>query len=602
VFSSKLQLRKKIQIETLLPDELERFPWAGHIGTQLLSKVLPIIHSSSSTLLFTNTRAQSEIWYQKLIETDPSLAGLIALHHGSLSQEIRQWVEQVLHEGKLKAVVCTSSLDLGVDFRPVDTVIQIGSPKGIARFMQRAGRSGHHPGAVSKIYYLPANSLEIIEGPAIRNAISEQFIEQRQCFIRSFDVLIQYLCTLACGEGFRHEEIYREVKATHCFSSITDEEWLWCLTFITKGSMTLDAYDEFRKVVIEDGLYKITNRGIAQRHRLSIGTIVSDVMMNVKFMAGKRLGSIEEWFVTKLNSGDSFWFAGRCLELISIKHMDVIVKPAKKNKGITPSWMGGRMPLSSELSVFIRNQFTGYQAGRNKESEVNFLEPLFALQAERSHVPKHDELLIEYLKLRNGYHLLVYPFEGRFVHEGMASILAGRIARKQAFTFSIAMNDYGFELLSDQPIPLEQIDWKEMFSSYQLKEDIFNTLNTTEMAARRFRDIASIAGLVFNGYPGKQLKTKHLQANSQLFFKVFEGMEKDNLLLREAYDEVLDFQLEWSRLLGAFQRIEKSKIILKIPEKISPFSFSLLVDGLRQQYTNEDLDQRIQRMLEQATR
>ena len=218
----KAKLDKKIEIHTLFPDVIEKYPWAGHLGIKLLEEVLPVIHNSTSTLIFTNTRSQCEIWYQRLLEREPDLAGVIALHHGSLSEELRLWVEDALHEGRLKVVVCTSSLDLGVDFRPVDTVIQIGSAKGIARFMQRAGRSGHQPGAISNIYFLPTHSLEIVEGSALRHAIAHQNLEQRIPYVRSFDVLVQYLVTLAVSDGFRADEIFEEDAERHIsFSSIT---------------------------------------------------------------------------------------------------------------------------------------------------------------------------------------------------------------------------------------------------------------------------------------------------------------------------------------------------------------------------------------------
>ncbi|XZF12683.1 ligase-associated DNA damage response DEXH box helicase [Chitinophagaceae bacterium MMS25-I14] len=589
-------VHKKIIIDTILPDTLEKFPWAGHLGVKLADKVIPVIEAHNATLVFTNTRSQAEIWYQKLLDLNPGFAGQIALHHGSLSEELRRWVEEALHDGLLKAVVCTSSLDLGVDFRPVDAVVQVGSAKGIARFMQRAGRSGHHPGAVSKIHFVPTHSLEIVEGTALRDAIAHEQIESRIPYIRSFDVLIQYMVTLAVGDGFAAEQLFDEVKKTHCYESITREEFNECLSFITEGGKSLGAYDEFHKVVLKDGLYIVENRGMAMRHRLSMGTIVSDAMMQVKYLSGRRLGSIEEWFISRMKPGDHFWFAGQNLELIRVKDLQVQVRPSKLKNGAIPSWQGGRMPLSSYLSESIRHQLNEYSKATTTDRELHFLHPLFEEQSRRSHMPCEDELLIEKIKTKEGYHLFVYPIEGRFVHEGMAAVIANRIAAIRPITFSIAMNDYGFELLSDQDIAIEQALENGLFLPDHLNDDIVKSVNTTEMARRKFRDIASIAGLVFTGYPGKQVKTKHIQASSQLFFNVFEDYEKDNLLLRQAYEEVYDFQLEIARLRAAFERISTHKIILKYPDRPTPFSFPILTERFREKFTNEDFETRVMKL------
>ncbi len=591
------EYEKPIELYTLLPETIDKMPWAGHIGIKLIEKVIPIIEQHQSTIIFTNTRSQSEIWYHAIMEKTPHLAGLVALHHGSLSGEIRSWVENALHERKLKAVICTSSLDLGVDFRPVDCVIQIGSPKGVARFMQRAGRSGHQPDAKCKIYFLPTHALEIIEAAALRNAIKQKHIEQRIPYVRSFDVLLQYLTTLAVGDGFYSEKIYQEIIQTHCFESISKEEFNWCLHFLVYGGKSLTAYDEFKKIEIENTKYVVKSRAIAMRHRLQIGTIVSDSMLTVKLLGGKKLGSIEEWFISKLNPGDVFWFAGKSLQFIQIKEMQVLVKNAGNKKGIIPAWLGGRMPLSSELSRMMQHKLQEYVENKQPKDELKDLIPLLELQKKRSSIINENEFLIEEFTDKEGHHLFFYPIEGRFVHEGMAALFAHRISLIKPISFSIALNDYGFELLSDQDIPIKKAIENNLFNTENLQSDIYKSVNITEMAKRRFRDIATISGLVFNGYPGKQKKTKHLQASSQLFFKVFEDYDKENLLLRQAFDEVLTFQLEESRLRNALQKIQNKKVLVKKLLKPSPFSFPIMVDRLRERFSNEDLESRIERML-----
>ena len=587
---------KETVIQTVMPDQIETFPWAGHLGIRLLEKVIPILRGSGSTLIFTNTRSQCEIWYQRLLDADPDLAGQLAMHHGSLDRKLRDWVENALHEGTIKAVVCTSSLDLGVDFRPVETIVQIGSPKGVARFLQRAGRSGHRPGAKSVIHFVPTHSLELLEASAMRRAVEDGAVESRIPYVRSFDVLVQWLVTLAVSEGFRPEEILAEVRQTYCFASITDEEFAWCLDFITTGGNSLGAYDEYHKVIVEDGVYKVASKRVAMMQRMSIGAIVSEQMMSVKYVSGGYVGTVEEYFVSSMKTGDTFWFAGRSLKLVKVKGTEVLVRRSNAKKGKVPSWRGGRMQLSSQLSSYLREALEHLKEQNYHDAELAKLGPLRDIQAQRSAIPNRNELLIEYFADREGFHLLMYPGEGRNIHEGLASLVAHRIGQFAPLTFTIANNDYGFELLSDQPIPIEEALGSGLFDTTHLAADLEASLNATEMAARRFRDIAAIAGLIFKGYPGKQKKEKHLQSSSKLFFEVFTDYEPQNLLLQQAYDEIMTFQLQEARLRGALDRINSQHILFEQPSKATPFSFALIVDRLREKMTSEKLEDRIKRM------
>lgn len=592
----KSDVEKIIDIETILPDEIDHFPWAGHIGLQLLPKIIPIIYNSQSTLIFTNTRAQSELWYQRLLDAEPDLAGQMAMHHGSISRELRDWVEDALHKGSIKAAVCTSSLDLGVDFRPVETIIQIGSPKGVARFVQRAGRSGHHPGAISKIYFLPTHALEIAEGAALREAMHSGIVEDRIPYIRCFDVLIQYLMTLAVSEGFEEEEIYNEIIKTHCFQSVSSAEWEQCLEFVQTGGATLEAYEEFHKVSLVEGRYIINNKRTAMRHRLNIGTIVSDGHMIITYMNGKKIGTVEEWFISQLMPGDTFWFAGRSLELIRTKEMRAFVKPSKKKKGKVPSYMGGRMPLSSRLAQVLRDTMHDLANGNLDTIELQALQPIADIQKSRSLIPAREECLVEYCHTKEGHHLTFYPYEGRHVHEGMAALFAYRISRIRPISFTIAMNDYGFELLSDQPIPIEEALEAGLISPAYLTEDIKQSINNIELSRRRFRDIASISGLIFKGYPGKYKKNKHLQSSAQLIFDVYQEYDPDHVLYLQAYEEAMTFQLEEARLRAAMHRMSGQELVLKYPEKPTPWAFPIMVDRLREKLSSEKLKDRIARM------
>jgi len=601
----KANIQKQIEVKSIIPESMEKFPWRGHLGLHLLDAVVPIIKNSKTTLIFTNTRSQCELWFQKLMHKYPEFAGEVAMHHGSINKETRLWVEQAIRNESLKAVVCTSSLDLGVDFAPVETIIQIGGPKGVARFLQRAGRSGHQPGKASKIYFLPTHAIELIEASALKKAVDKKAVEDRIPYLQSFDVLLQYLTTLAVSDGFYPIEIYPEIKSTFCFQELTEDEWRWCLNFITKGSQSLQTYDEYKKVEIEeDGKFKVNHRGVAMRHRLQIGTIVSDALLSVKYVKGGYIGMLEEWFISKLKPGDVFTFAGRNLELSRTKGMQVLVRKSKKKTAKVPSWMGGRMTFSAQMSELLREEL--YEAAesvhsnsKNKSPELAALQPILERQQLDSIIPKHNEFLIETFKTREGYHAIFYPFEGRFVHEALGSLLAYRISLLSPISFSIAFNDYGFELLSDQEIDMQQVLDNNLFSAEFLMDDLHKSLNSTEMARRKFRDIAVIAGLVFTGYPSKAIKSKHLQASSQLLFDVFRDYENDNLLFEQAFRETFEHQLEEGRLRQALERIHQQQIVWKKCKKPTPFSFPIITDRLREKLSSEKLEDRIQRMLKQ---
>ena len=588
---------KKLEISTVLPDKPEAFSWAGHIGARLIPKILPVIEKSRSTLLFTNTRAQAEIWYQQLLDAEPMLAGQIALHHGSLDSDVRTWVEDAIHDGRLKLVVSTSSLDLGVDFSPVETVIQVGSPKGVARFMQRAGRSGHQPGATSRIYFVPTHAMEIIESAALQSAIKEGFIEPREPYENPLDVLVQFLATLAVGDGFLPDEVLPVVRSAYAYRDLTDEEWEWALEFLTSGGNALKRYDEYNKVTIdEDGRYVIKDRRKATRHRLSIGTILSDQALKVKFVSGGYIGTVEESFISRLRPGDTFLFAGRYLEFVRLKELTVHVRKSKSTKGAVSRWMGGRMQLSTQLSGMIRIKIEEANAGKLDSPEMQAARPLLDVQKERSALPRHDQLLIEQLKTREGWHLFFYPIEGRMVHEGLAALIGWRISQVKPISFSIAMNDYGFELLSPTEPPIREALEQGLFRLEDLNEDITKSINASEMARRHFREIARISGLIFQGFPGQRTGSKHLQANSGLLFDVFQEYDADNFLLRQSYDEIMTYQLETHRLARVLERISAKDVILTHPERFTPFSFPIMVDRLRAKLSSEKLMDRIGRL------
>lgn len=596
------RIDKALEVDTLLPESIERFPWAGHLGLRMLPQVVREIESAATSLVFTNTRSQAERWYQAILEARPDWAGLIALHHGSLAREVRDWVELGLKQGALKAVVCTSSLDLGVDFLPVERVLQIGSPKGVARLMQRAGRSGHAPGRTSRVTLVPTHSLEVVEAAAARVAVAERRIEAREAPHQPLDVLVQHLVSMALGGGFRPPELLAEIRQSWSYRDLAEAQWQWALAFVRHGGESLTAYPDYQRVEPdESGLWKVPSRRVAMRHRMSIGTIVSDASLTVKFWArggtGRSLGSVEEGFIARLRPGDCFLFAGRLLELVRVENMTVYVNRASSRKPAVPRWNGGRMPLSSELADAVVEQLGAASQGEFASDEMRLVQPLLHVQMSWSALPTESTLLAEVMKSREGWHLFLYPFAGRHVHLGLASLLAWRMGQRQPLTFSIAVNDYGLELLS-----ATEVDWlrwltPELFSAQNLLHDVLASLNAGELARRRFREIARIAGLVFSGYPGAQKSARQLQASSGLFFDVFRQYDPANLLLTQAEEEVLRQELEVERLAQTLARLLRRRLDVHQVRRTSPLAFPLMVERFRESMSSEKLADRIRRMV-----
>ncbi len=594
------QAPKTLVIDTLLPAEPGRFSWGGHLGAQMQQPVVDEIELSSTTLVFTNTRSQAEIWYQLLLAARPDWAGLVALHHGSLDRETREWVEAGLKAGRLKAVVATSSLDLGVDFLPVERVLQIGSAKGVARLLQRAGRSGHAPGRPSRVTLVPTNTLELVEAAAARRAALAGRVESRQSPAKPLDVLVQHLVTVALGGGFTAGELYAEVCGTEAYRSLTRDEFDWALAFVERGGDSLTAYPEYHRIALVDGLWRVPDRGIARRHRLQVGTIVSDASMQVKWLSGGTLGQIEESFIARLNKGDHFVFAGRVLEYVRTQDMAAYVRAGQRSKGVVPAWSGGKMPLSSEMAASVQALLDEAADGVFAGPEMQAAQPMLAAQARLSRVPRSSSLLVERFVSREGHHLFLYPFAGRNVHIGLAQLLAWRLARSQPNTYSLSVNDYGLEILAARPVTLQAAEQAALFDTHDLLADVLASLNSGHLAQRRFREIARVAGLVFGGYPGAPKSLRQLQASSSLFYEVFRKYDAGNRLLGQAESEVLAQELELTRLRETLQRLAVLPLVGVDLVAPSPFALPLLVERLREQLSTEKLKDRLDRMLADA--
>ncbi len=587
---------KETEVEALTPETMDRFPWAGHLNTKLLPEVMQRLATAQSAIVFTNTRSQCEIWFQSIIAADPAWFEFTAIHHGSLSRAQREDAEDGLKTGRYRVVVATSSLDLGVDFSPVDLVMQIGSPKGVARLMQRAGRSGHAPGRVSRVLCVPTHAFELVEVAAARDAIRAGSIESRDPLERPLDLLAQHLVTLALGGGFTRDAVLGELRTARSYRLLTEQELDWVIDFVTRGGDALKAYPEYARVQLVDGRYEVTDRRVALRHVLNIGTIVSDAAISVRYLKGGRLGTVEESFVSRLSPGDKFIFAGTPLEFVRLRDLTAWVRRAKGISGAIPRWQGARMPLSTELSHAVRLKLEEARQGVFAGHEMESVKPVLMLQAERSIIPRPDELLIERCETRDGHHLFVYPFEGRLVHEGLAALFAYRMAQLTPSTFAFSCNDYGFELLSAEPAPLEDALESGLLASAHLLHDITQSLNAAELARRQFREIARVAGLIFTGYPGQSKSVKQMQASSSLLYDVFVNYDPDNLLVHQARREVLERQLESSRLGRVLQRLSQSTVRVVDVERPTPLAFPLLVDSTRSRVSSEKLADRVRRM------
>ncbi|MFM9867717.1 ligase-associated DNA damage response DEXH box helicase [Achromobacter xylosoxidans] len=584
---------RRMQISTLLPERSRALPWAGHLGLSQLERVFKRLFDVRATLLFTNTRAQAELWHRALESIWPEAPATLALHHGSLDPKLRAAVEQGLRDGTVRCVVATSSLDLGVDFPAVDQVLQIGSPKGVARLLQRAGRARHRPGESGNVVCVPAQALELIEYAAARQAIVRGEIESRPPPVGSLDVLAQHAVTLALGGGFEADELYREVRGTHAYAALDAATWRAVLDFIVQGGRALAKYPDYQRVVRDDdGRYRVRDRRVAFRHRLSIGTITADGAVAVRYLRGGSLGSVEEGFLARLRRGDRFQFAGRTLELVRLEGMVAYVRRAKGGDGPVATWQGGRMPLSTQLASEVESLYSH----PGPHPEMRAVEPLLRIQAQASALPDRGRLVAERIGSRRGTHLFLFPFAGRAVHEGIAAMIALRWGRRQANTISYTVNDYGLMLTLAEPAALDDALLRQLLSPDNMTDDLRDGVNLGEMARRQFREIARVAGLLTPSLPGQAARSlRQVQASSGLLYDVLRRYDPDHLLLAQAEREVFELQLEAPRLLAALHDCQRRELLLREPRALTPLSFPLWTESMRGQLSTETWQARVRR-------
>jgi ATP-dependent helicase Lhr and Lhr-like helicase len=591
------EMPRAIEVKSLLPDSVERFPWAGHLGLTMLRPLVDWLDPAVSTLVFTNTRSQAERWHAALRWERPEWGDRLAIHHGSLEREERERVEAGLKDGSIRIVVATSSLDLGVDFSPVERVVQIGSPKGIARLIQRAGRSGHRPGAGCEVLCVPTHALELVEIASAREAVARREIEERHGWRAPLDCLVQHMVTRALGGGFTADELFDEVLTTASFAALLRDEFDWCLELALSGGRTLSSYAQYHRIARgDDGRYAISTRRAAQLHRLNIGTISADASISVAFVGGRRLGSIEEGFIARLEEGDAFHFAGQVVEFVRVHDMTAWVRKARR-ADLVPRWNGARFPLSTALAAAVRRTLDHARRGGFHQPETRLAEPVLREQMALSALPAPDETLVEFCRSREGSHLFIYPFAGRLVHEGLSVLLALRIARLRAATFAISMNDYGVELFADGAFPFEELFSRGLFDRATLASDLIEAVNLGELSRRQFRDIARVAGLVFQKYPGAERSGRQVQAGAGLIFDVLREFDPQNLLLRQSEREVYERQFEGGRLAATLERLEQGKLLVTRPARPTPLGLPLVADRLGTTLSTEGVLARLRAIL-----
>jgi ATP-dependent Lhr-like helicase len=533
------------------------------------------------------------------------MEGALALHHSAIDRGERESIEAAVKAGEIRWVVCTSSLDLGVDFQPVEQVVQIGSPKNLARLLQRAGRSAHIPGGTSKVLFMPTNALELLELSAVRRGLEEGLVEQRKPPTAPLDVLLQHLTSLACGPGFNPEQTLHSVRSSASYKNLSQEDWDWCLMFLEQGGECLGAYSRYKKLEwnAETKRYHIREKTIARLHRFNIGTITAAPSITVRFIRGAVLGHVEETFISQLKPKDVFFFAGRQLEFIRLREMTAYVKVSTKKSRTVPAWAGGQMALSDLLTHHLRQEIDRARQGDLDTPELKALKPLFDRQQDLSVLPKINQLLIETCQTREGTHLFAYPFEGRFVHEGIGFLWASRLTKLERGTITVSVNDYGFELLAPRSYPMAELvedHADRLLDQNNLEDDLKNALNLSELQRRRFRAIAQIAGLMNRGFPGSSKSTGQLQISASLLFDVFSRHEPNNRLLQQAYQEVIHDQLELNRLEKALTRAATQEWLHVQTPRPGPLAFPLLVERLNSRMSNETVLERIMRMQKDA--
>ena len=579
-------------IEILKTDN--RVPWSGHMAGYAIKEIYKKIQNSTMSIVFVNTRAQAELIFNKLWhENEINLK--IAVHHGSLEKEIRRKVENMMSLGQLDCVVATSSLDLGIDWGNVNLVIQIGSPKGIARFLQRIGRSNHRLNEPSKAILVPSNRFEYLECVSAISSIKEKILDETKEKEGSLDVLAQHILGVACSKPFEVNELFVEIKNSWPYRNLQMGKFLEVLEFVKNGGYSLKNYDQYSKIGLnKQNLYTIKNKNIRNKYRLNVGTIVESYMLKVK-LGNRTLGQVEEWFIEGLNQGDTFLFGGRVLEYQYLSNNNVIVRTTKDQQPKIPSYAGGRLPLSSELSFQVRSLISKEENWKNLPSQIS---EWLKLQLKFSNIPSPEELLVETfprkIKNKKRYFLICYSFEGRNANQTLGFLISKRMQRMGCKPIGFVATEYALAIWSMNMVE----DINILLSDDIMLDDLYEWLEETPLLKKNFRDAAIISGLIERIIPGQKKTGKQIMFNSDLIFDVLKKHEPNHLLLQVARQDSYRGLIDLDRLSEFLKRIKKN-IILKKLNQISPLAIPLILEINRQTIDKSEVNEYFLQELEQ---
>lgn len=582
----------------------EPLPLAGHTASLSMPAIYDLIRRHRTTLVFVNTRLQAEYTFQELWKlNDDGFA--IALHHGSLDVSQRRRVEEAMTAGKLKAVVCTATLDLGIDWGDVDLVVNVGAPKGASRIMQRIGRSNHRMDEPSKAYLVPANRFEILECRAALDAVHEAAQDTPDARTGALDVLCQHILGRACAEPFRLEELYEEVRSAAPYADLSYEDFEAAVAFVATGGYALRAYERFAKIVKgKDGLWRVRDAHIAQQYRLNVGTIVEATMIKVRIgrtsrarpgtvlPRGRILGEIEEYFAETLTPGDTFLFAGEVLRFEGISEDEVLAtRAAAGTDPKIPSYEGGKFPLSTFLAARVREILADpFEWDRLPPQMTEWL----LQQRRRSVVPGPRDLLVETFPRGGRFYMTCFPFEGRLAHQTLGMLLTRRLERARLKPLGFVANDYGLAVWGNGDIAAragrEPGFLDELFSEDMLGDDLEDWLAESSLMKRTFRQCAVIAGLIERRFPGQQKTGRQVTVSTDLVYDVLRKHEPDHVLLRAARADAATGLLDVRRLGVMLQRI-RGRIIHKALDRVSPLSVSVMLEIGRERVYSDDADE-----------
>ena len=581
-------------------DTRERLPWAGHSARHALDEIYRLIAAHRTTLVFVNTRSQAEGIFQQLWQiNDDNLA--IALHHGSLDVAQRRKVEEAMAGGRLRAVVCTSSLDLGVDWGDVDLVVNVGAPKGASRLLQRIGRANHRMDEPSKGVLVPANRFEVLECRAALDAIGENAQDTPPLRVGALDVLAQHVLGCACGEPFRSDDLYDEVTAAAPYAALTRADFDAVVDFVATGGYALKAYDRFARIRLgKDGRWRIANPNVAQRYRLNVGTIVAADMLKVRLVrsraskiiprGGRLLGEVEEYFVETMVPGDTFVFSGEILKYEALVEDEVYVSRSTSEDPKVPAYEGGKFPLSTYLAARVRNIIAHPQQWRELPAQVReWLE----IQQWRSQMPGARELLVETFPRGNKQYLICYPFEGRLAHQTLGMLLTRRLERARLRPLGFVANEYALAVwgLGDvaQRIARGELALDALFDQDMLGDDLEAWLDESALMKRTFRTCAIIAGLIERRFPGQEKSRRQVTISTDLVYDVLRSHQPDHVLLRAARADAATGLLDVRRLADMLSRIQ-GRIVHKALDHVSPLAVPVMLEIGRESVYGEAAD------------